>query len=359
MKLLTRYMAREIYSNLLLVFAALLMLFALMDLIHEMNDVGQGNYRLGYALLYVAMIVPGHIYELFPVVVLIGTILALVQMAAHSELTIYRASGVSLKQMVVTLMKIAFPLMVLCLVFGEFIAPSSEHFAQQMRLQARNANLSLHEFRSGVWAKDERSFVNVKNVLPDASLLNINIYAFDETYHLRAITNAQRAVFINEGHWTLEGVLQTRFDDQKHASVNTQAKIDWSSSLNPSLLSVLLVVPEKMSALDLYQYTKHLNDNHQKSGRYEIAMWNKLVYPIAVLVMMLLALPFASYHRREGGIGGKIFLGIVLGLSFHFIGRLFANLGALNDWQPLFSATAISWIFLLVALAMMWRTERR
>jgi lipopolysaccharide export system permease protein len=291
--------------------------------------------------------------------VLIGTILALVQMAAHSELTIYRASGVSLKWMIAALMKIAFPLVVTCFVFGEFIAPPSEHFAQQLRLQARNANLSLHEFRSGVWAKDERSFVNVKNVLPDTSLLNINVYEYDETYHLRAITNAQRAVFIEDGRWTLEGVQQTRFDERKNASINTQASMEWRSSLNPALLSVLLVVPEKMSALNLYQYTKHLNDNHQKSNRYEIAMWNKLAFPIDVFVMMLLALPFASYHRREGGIGGKIFLGIVLGLSFHFIGRLFANLGALNDWQPVFSATAISWIFLLVALAMMWRTERR
>jgi lipopolysaccharide export system permease protein len=359
MKLLTRYMAREIYVSVLLVFLALLMLFSLMDLINEMNDMGQGNYNLIYVLLYVFLIMPGHIYELFPVAVLIGTILALVQMAANSELTIYRVSGVTLQQMILTLFKVAIPFMLLCFVFGEFISPASEHFAQQLRMQARNSNLALHEFRSGVWAKDERSFVNVKNVLPDTSLLNINIYEFDDTYHLLSITNAQRAVFIADGLWNLEGVLQTRFDEKKNATINIQKKIEWRSSLNPTLLSVLLVVPEKMSAWNLYQYTKHLNDNHQKSGRYEIAMWNKLVYPLAVFVMMMLALPFASYHRREGGIGGKIFLGIVLGLSFHFIGRLFSNLGALNDWQPLFSATAISWIFLLVAIVMMWRVERR
>jgi lipopolysaccharide export system permease protein len=114
-----------------------------------------------------------------------------------------------------------------------------------------------------------------------------------------------------------------------------------------------------MSSLDLYQYTKHLSENHQKTGRYEIAMWNKIIYPVAVLIMMLLALPFASYNRREGGVSSKIFIGIVLGLSFHFGGRLFSNLGALNEWQPMFSATAISWIYLAVALLMMWRTEHR
>jgi lipopolysaccharide export system permease protein len=120
-----------------------------------------------------------------------------------------------------------------------------------------------------------------------------------------------------------------------------------------------MVVPEQMSAWNLYQYTGHLRENHQKTGRYEIAMWNKLVYPFAVMVMMLLALPFSAYQRREGGISSKIFLGIVLGLSFHFIGRLFANVGALNDWSPLLSATAMSWLFLALALGMLWRSEKR
>jgi len=135
--------------------------------------------------------------------------------------------------------------------------------------------------------------------------------------------------------------------------------MEWQSALNPDLLSVLLVVPEQMSAWSLYQYTHHLRDNHQKFARYEIAMWTKLVYPFAVWVMMLLALPFAAHHRREGGIGGKIFLGIVLGLSFHFLGRLFASLGALNNWQPLLSATAMPMLFLLLASGMLWWTERR
>jgi lipopolysaccharide export system permease protein len=209
-----------------------------------------------------------------------------------------------------------------------------------------------------VWVKDERSFINVKSVLPDTSLLDVNIYEFDETYHLRSITSAERASYLMDDRWKLEGVKRTRFDKQSAATDN-RTDDEWHSSLNPDILSVLLVVPEQMSAWNLFQYTAHLRDNHQKTARYEIAMWNKLIYPFAVLVMMLLALPFSSYQRREGGIGGKIFIGIVLGLSFHFIGRLFANVGALNDWSPFLSATAMSALFLTLALGMIWNTERR
>lgn len=358
MNLLTRYLGREIYFSIGLVFLALIMLFAFLDLIHELNAMGQGQYRLGYVLLFVTLTIPGHVYELFPVAVLIGTITALVQLAGNSELTVIRSSGASLGQMVGALFKIALPLVILSFVFGELIAPPSERMAQQLRLKAQNAQVSLHEFRSGVWVKDENSFVNVKSVMPDTSLSDIDIYRFDQTYHLQAITNAKRAEFVDQGVWQLEDVRETRFS-KENIDVDVQPKREWHSTLTPSILSVLLVVPEQMTAYDLYQYTVHLKENRQKSSRYEIAMWNKLLNPLALLVMMLLALPFAAYHRRAGGVGAMIFLGIVLGLVFHFVGRLFASLGALNDWQPFISAAAMIGLFLGLGILMLWWTERR
>jgi lipopolysaccharide export system permease protein len=358
MNILTRYLGREIYGNVVLVFSALILLFAFLDFVNELNSLGQGQYRLAYVLLFVALTIPGHVYELFPVAVLVGTISALVHMAANSELTVYRASGASLGQMVGALFKIALPLVVLSFVCGEFIAPPSERMAQQLRLKAKNSQVSLQEFRSGVWVKDEQSFVNVKNVMPDTSLHNISIYKFDDAYHLRSVISAKRADFIEARHWQLSESVETRFDNST-TTVQTHATQEWTSDLSPDLLSVLLVVPEQMSAWNLYQYVEHLRDNHQQSGRYEIAMWNKLIYPIAVWVMMILALPFAGHQHRSGGIGAKMFMGIVLGLAFHFVGRLFASLGALNNWQPVLSASAMTVLFLLIGVSMLWWTERR
>ena len=358
MNLLTRYLGREIYASIALVFSVLLMLFAFIDLIRELSSIGQGQYHLGYVLLYVLLTMPGHIYDLFPVAVLVGTIFALVQMAASSELTVYRASGASLGQMLGALFKIAIPMLLLSFVCGEFVAPPSERMAQKLRLKAQNADVSLKEFRSGVWVKDENSFVNVKDVMLDTSLLNIVIYRLDGNYHLQTITHAKRAKFIEQGRWQLEDVVETNFSSAG-TRINAQPSLEWRSALNPDIFSVLLVVPEQMSAWKLYQYTAHLRDNRQKTGRYEIAMWEKLVYPFALLVMMVLALPFASYHRRSGGVSGMVFLGIVLGLVYHFVGRLFASLGALNDWQPLFSASAMAGLFLLLGMAMLWWIERR
>lgn len=248
--------------------------------------------------------------------------------------------------------------MILSLVIGEFVAPPSMRLAQELRLKALNSQVSFKEFRSGVWVKDEGSFINVKNVLPDSTLLNVSIYEFDKNFALDSITAAQRGVYVKEGSWQLEDVMQTRFDKQG-AQISHLTQKEWNSSITPDILRVLMVVPEQMSAWNLYLYTQHLKENKQESARYEIEMWNKLVYPFSVMVMMLLALPFAGHHQRQGGISGKIFMGIVLGLSFYFIGRLFAHLGALNNWQPMLSALAMTVIFLFLALGMLWWTERR
>jgi lipopolysaccharide export system permease protein len=114
-----------------------------------------------------------------------------------------------------------------------------------------------------------------------------------------------------------------------------------------------------MSALNLRAYIEHLRDNRQKATRYEIAFWSKIFSPAGAIVMMILAIPFGLTSARAGGVGAKIVLGILIGLSFHFAGRLFAHVGLLNDWPALVSAGAPVIITALVAAWLLVRSENR
>jgi len=98
MKTLTRYIGREVLTSILLIFSALVALFAFFDLIHELGDVGRGGYTITTALLFVALQLPSRMYELFPVATLIGTLFALAQLVSSSEYTVMRVSGASLLQ---------------------------------------------------------------------------------------------------------------------------------------------------------------------------------------------------------------------------------------------------------------------
>lgn len=352
-----RHLAREIYSASALVLMAFLMLFGFFDLIHEFESLGHGSYQLQHMIGFVLLSVPGRSYELFPISVLIGSLYALTLLARHSEITVLRTSGLSTLRFLGTLAKIGWVFVLLTFVIGEFVVPPAERAAQQLRLKALGSVVA-QEFRSGLWIKDGRSFLNVQEVTPEAALRSIRVYAFDEKYELRSISEAKEGDFIFPDRWVFHDAVQTRFEDDK-AIVETLPVLEWHSALNPEILSVLLVAPEKMSVDKLFRYIRHLSANNQKTDRYDIALWKKLVYPLAALVMMALALPFAYLQDRMGAVSIKVFAGIMLGVTFHMLNGLFSSLGVINSWPPFFSAITPSALFLLMAAGMLWWVERR
>jgi lipopolysaccharide export system permease protein len=354
---LRRYLGREIYGATLFVFAAFLALFAFFDLINELGDLGRGGYRLQHVLLFVALSVPTHIYELFPIAVLIGCLYALSHLASNSEYTVMRGSGFSTSLAGATLLRIGIPFVLLTFLFGELVTPASERAARQLKLHA-TSSVVAQEFRTGFWVRDENRFVNVREILPDTTLNGVRMFEFDSQSRLVSISDARRGEFAGRGTWMLRDITRTRFG-ASGATLERLPEMEWKSVLTPDILSVLFVLPERMSVVDLYQYVRHLSENRQQTERYEIAMWKKVIYPFAALVMMALALPFAYIHVRSGGLGVKVFAGIMLGIFFHMLNSLFSHIGLLQNWSPVYSAVLPSALFLCVAGLMMWWVERK
>ncbi|MDR1064182.1 MAG: LPS export ABC transporter permease LptG [Azoarcus sp.] len=358
-RILLGYFAREIYGATLMVLLAFLGLFAFFDFVNELDSIGKDGYQVQHALLYVAMIVPGRVYELLPVAVLIGSLYALTTLARHSEITVMRASGLSTVTMLWMLGLVGCVPVALTFVFGEYIAPPAESAAQQWRLTATNSTVS-QQLRSGLWVKDGQRMVNVRTLLPDRSMEKVRVYTFDDDGALHAISDAMHGKYIREegGYWRLTDVTQTDFFDD-HAALSTPSELVWKSTLTPEVLSVLMVQPERMSVANLWAYIRHLRDNQQSADRYEIALWKKLLAPFASLVMLALALPFALTHERSGGVSVKVFLGVMLGVAFYLLNGLFSSLGVINSWVPLMAAVTPSLLFLTAAAVMLYMVERR
>ena len=362
---LERYLGRQIYGAVGFVLAGFLALFAFFDLIRELKDLGNGAYQLRQIFTVVLLWLPGHAYELLPVAVLIGTLYVLAHLSSNSEYTVMRASGLSPARAGLVLAKVGVAFVALTFAIGEWVAPTTEEMAQQTRMRAMSSLIG-QGLQSGLWFKDERSFINVAQA-PEANLLQgVRIYEFDAAHRLRIVSEAREAEYAGAGLWRLREVVQTRFEGPEarsgpvHAGLVTTrfAEAEWRSAVNPDLLSVLIVAPERMSAWKLYRYTRHLAGNKQKTERYEIALWKKLFYPLATLVMMALALPFAYLQSRSGMVGVKVFFGIMLGIVFHMLNSLFSHVGLLQQWPPVAAAAVPSVLFFATALLMMLWIER-
>ena len=360
MRTLTRYIGRDVLASTLLIFVALIGLFTFFDLINEMRDVGRGSYTLTSALLFVALHIPSRLYELFPVAALIGTLFAISQLVANSEFTVMRASGASILQVVWAVLRVGFPLAIATFLAGEYVAPQSERLAQNVRAAAMGGATGVvaQQFESGFWFKQDYTFVNIRTVLADMTLVGVRIYEFDRDLRLTAVRSAESGRFAGTGHWRLDKVSVTELG-RDSAQVSTMPTWLWPTVLQPSILTVYQVAPEKLALSTLYDNIRVLGSSAQRTSRFEIALWSKVLYPLAVLVMMLLALPFAQFQRRQGGVGFRLFAGTMLGLAFWLIERLFSYLGVLNNWPPLFAAAFPLVAFTLLAVGIQYWIERR
>ena len=115
-----------------------------------------------------------------------------------------------------------------------------------------------------------------------------------------------------------------------------------------------------MSTLDLWRYIGHLSDNEQASELQKIQFWKRALYPFACLVMVGLALPFAYLNARTGGMSLKVFVGIMLGVSFVLLNNVFRHLGMLGNWTPWIVAAAPGALYLGLSLvAFSWLVRYR
>ena len=366
-----RYLARQIYSAFGFILFALVALFLFFDTLSELGSV-KGQYTLPLALLHVLLKAPSRISEIIPIACLIGSIYVFAMLASQSEFTILRIAGLDMRRGLWTLAKVSLPLVVLTLVMSEWLGPYTEKLSEQIRMKALGSSYGS-QFKTGVWVKDRLRaedgsgamrpgvrYINVGKIDHDNAIKNIRMYEFDYAYRLLSIRSAVSGSFDQDGTWVLDDVTETRFKESKSADplnpvysaqTFTHPIVSLNSEVTPQILSVLLVSPEKMSIFSLGQFISHLIDNKQDVQRHSIAFWKKVIYPFTIFVMLALALPFAYLKVRAGGVGIKVFGGIMLGMSFQLFNSLFSNVGLLGAWPALLTALTPPLLYFIFAIA--------
>ncbi|MDT7834752.1 LPS export ABC transporter permease LptG [Aquabacterium sp. OR-4] len=360
MKTVRRLLYRDIGWSVVFVAVAFLSLFFFIDFVDEIEDVGRNGYSLGVAALRTLLQVPGHFYELFPIAVLIGTIYAMARLAQSSEFTILRTAGLGPVRALRLLAVPGVAFALLTFGVGDYLAPHTERQAVALKAGARAVSLG----RTGAWLKERRATpegeravsVNVQAVAGLGELRGVRIFEFDDQGRLRSRTEAAEAT-VHQGLWQLRQAERTDWPTPEAAGRGStvqsrrHAALDWPSGLQATVVTAALLPVQTMSTLDLWRYTRHLADQSQDAQRHEIQFWKKALYPLACVVMVALALPFAYLHARAGGVSFKVFGGIMLGISFVLLNNAAGHLGMLRHWTPWLVAATPSLLYLLLSMA--------
>ncbi|WP_286233703.1 LPS export ABC transporter permease LptG [Thalassotalea sediminis] len=347
MRILDIYIARIIASTTLLTLAVFVSLSGIIKFVEQMKSVGKGSFDLSHAALYVLYAIPRDVELFFPMAALIGGLIGIGMLASNSELVVMQAAGLSRLDIIKSVMKSASVLILLSMAVGEWLAPAGEAAARQVKAQAISGG-SLISSKGGTWAKDGDYFVHITEVQDTGSLKGIQIYRFDENLKLSSWLAASSAVYQGNA-WQLNDVVDTYIQDETISSTTSTTKA-WKSTLTPDKLGVVTVKPESLSVRGLLDYLDYLAENDQDPSRYQLAFWRKIVQPITVAVMLLVALSFIFGPLRSVSMGARIMMGIATGILFFITNEVLGSVSLVYQLPAAFGAVMPSVIFTGIAL---------
>jgi lipopolysaccharide export system permease protein len=346
MKILDFYIGRVIASTTFITLAVFVSVSGIIKFVEQMRAIGRGDYDLAHAALYVLYAIPRDVEIFFPMSALIGGLIGIGMLASNSELIVMQAAGLSKLDIIKSVMKTAVLLIIVSMAIGEWLAPSGEAKAREIRAQAISGG-SLISSKNGFWAKDGDYFVNIGEVLERGQLKKVQIYGFNEQLKIDSWLSAESATYLKDS-WTLADVKEFIVVDEKIIQKNHSQKI-WNSSLTPKKLGVVTVKPESLSLRGLIDYLDYLKANQQNPSRYQLAFWRKIMQPLTVAVMLLVALSFIFGPLRSVSMGARIMMGVFTGILFFISNEVLGSLSLVYQLPPILGAMMPSLLFITAA----------
>ena len=351
---LNRYILVEVLKSTALAALFLVSLVLLITFADELDDMGEGRYGLVEILKYLMLITPRTVYELIPAAALLGALITLGSMANFHELTAMRAAGISRWRIIFSVLQVGFLLMLLSIFISEVIAPSSEQAAQMLKLTAKKEQIAL-KTKYGFWARDGDTYLNIREINTSSELTDINIYEMTADNKLKYSAYAEEAVFLG-GTWHLKNIQQTIIDETG-VSVSELAEAEMDTLLDPDILEVVIVKPERLSIAGLIHYISFLQDNGQDAEKYILAITSKIIRPFVILAMLLISIPFVLGSNRVQSTGSRILTGVLIGTGFTLVERLFGGVGVAYGLNPVLSAALPFILVLSVSIVLIRRMD--
>lgn len=351
-----RYIGKTAILGILLVWVSLTVLMMMFSVLGELRDT-TANYGASDAFWFVLQTSPRLAYQIFPVSALMGSLLGIGGLASANELVAFRVSGVSRLRLAAAAMAGTLLVTIPVMAIGEWIAPDAEQQARAFRLNQLVGQVIIGG-TSGMWIRDGSDIVNIRRPLLTAdrgqqsiNFQEIEIHHFDGFAGLQKITRADSA-FFNGTQWTLEGV--SIIDIGKTAV--TPIKLErtpWVSGVKPELLESAVTRPFYLSMRALWDQLEYLQRNGLDDRIYQSAFWEKLMYPLSIIALVLAGMPFVFGSSRHHNHGFRLFVGMTLGGLFMLINAAMQNLATAYSLSVAISTAIPSIVLMVIAVTIL------
>jgi lipopolysaccharide export system permease protein len=338
MKIKDRYIANTLLTYSIVVLLVWLSIYSFFNFLTELNSVGTLNYTILEAFKYIILQLPEVAYDQISAVILLGCVLGMGHLATTGQLIILRASGISILKLTWLTLKNAIIFLIIIVVIGELVAPNLTKYAENERSNAMGQN-SFSKSQDGFWIRDGDNFINVKNnfdgsVFNDITVIEVN----NQSNKIERVVNSKSAIFdgqnINMESTNIFSINSSNlFDEIALKERNLYKK---KVTFDQDLIDSLEKEPKDLTTFTILKQIQFLTDNKLRAEVFEVELYKRLVKPITLIAMILLAMLFIFGSTRDATLGRKIFFGVAIGLSFELISRIGGALALSFDFSPLF-----------------------
>ena len=354
MNKLSAYIGINVIGAILLVLLLIVGLDVVSAIIDQLDDV-RGNYTFWQSLIYVGLTIPGRINEYIPLSALVGCLVAMGMLSSSSEITVIRASGVSLSRLVWMAVKPTLWLILLSMFISEYVSPFTDQWAKSHKdFSISGMDRSLVA-GGGLWHREGDTFMHFNVVQPGGVLYGVTIFEFDAQGDLLSSSFARRASYQSDG-WLMERVRKSVFYSDTVSSSKFRT-LKWDTQLSPKLLGYLSLAAEDLSPSGLYDYANYLDDQELDSGAYRLAFWQKCLHPLMIISLVLVALSFVFGPLRSSTMGYRVFIGVVVGIAFQFTQNLLGPSSLIYGFSPFYAVLLPILVCAGVGSTLLYRTR--
>ncbi len=355
MTILDRYIVRSILGFVFLVTGVFLILGALFIFIDQQDEIGVGHYTALEALWFTLLNLPQQAFELLPITVLIGSLLGLGSLARGSELTVIRATGISIARLAGAALIAGLILLGIEVLLGEYLAPPMQVAAREQKAFAKYTNISFGG-GGGAWVRDGNLILNVARQSGQRQFGSMQIFELSDDHRLVAIGHAGNATAGPDKKWLLGEYTESRFlDDSVQAQAPGQRVL--KSNVTVGFLGLAAQDPNTLTNRALWQLIQYSRTNALDTSRYVFAFWSRIARTVAIVFAVLLAIPFVLGSLRSSGAGTRTLMGLLLGIVFFLLQKLIESGTVVFDLNPLVLAWIPTALLGFVTLSLLARAK--
>jgi lipopolysaccharide export system permease protein len=352
--ILQRYIGLSVVKGWLLVMLVLGAIFGLISFIQELDHTGMDYNTLNVAL-YTLLTLPNQLVNLAPVIALLGSIVALANLDRYNELTIISCTGFPPHKLVAALTLPTVLLMAALWICMEYITPQLQLAAEQERTTLRERNPGWIP-GGGAWSTDGTRYIHLWKMSEENVPEIISLFELGDSGELIRALWAGSAKVSKDRRWLFQNVREKVLVDDVF-QWRFHKELELANLWSRDELPTLTLKSDSMNLSVLYRYTEYLAQNGQPTDKYLNAFWQRLLMPLTVCAMVLLATAVSAgiSAGRDRSFGINIGIGAILGIVFYLGAQIVFSLGQLLQWSIPLVALLPTLVILTCALLLLRR----